>query len=234
MPTVLLVRHGQASFDSDDYDRLSPLGARQAAHLGDWFGRCARPVHALHRGALLRHRQTAEHFLEALPPPLRPQAEVRVDPGFDEYDHDAILLALRPDFADKSAMRAWTSQQPQPRRAFQALFAEAMQRWMAGAHDDYPETWAAFQSRCLAALQRSIAAAPEAKSLVIVSSGGPISAICQALLGLSDERTGELCYGLVNSGVTRLLHGAGRISLHALNDIAHLEVQGDPGLVTYR
>jgi broad specificity phosphatase PhoE len=30
MSEIYLIRHGQASFGSDNYDRLSPLGVRQA------------------------------------------------------------------------------------------------------------------------------------------------------------------------------------------------------------
>ena len=42
MPSVLLVRHGQASFGSDDYDVLSEVGHRQAevvAAYGRKYGR---------------------------------------------------------------------------------------------------------------------------------------------------------------------------------------------------
>ena len=34
MGTIYLIRHGQASFDSADYDQLSDLGQLQAAQLG--------------------------------------------------------------------------------------------------------------------------------------------------------------------------------------------------------
>ena len=34
MSRLFLVRHGQASFLSDDYDRLSPLGLEQSRRLG--------------------------------------------------------------------------------------------------------------------------------------------------------------------------------------------------------
>ena len=37
MGTIYLVRHGQASFGSDDYDQLSPLGEEQSWHLGQWL-----------------------------------------------------------------------------------------------------------------------------------------------------------------------------------------------------
>ncbi|MEC8667907.1 MAG: histidine phosphatase family protein, partial [Pseudomonadota bacterium] len=34
MPTLYLIRHGQASFGADDYDVLSPIGHEQARALG--------------------------------------------------------------------------------------------------------------------------------------------------------------------------------------------------------
>ena len=35
--SLLLVRHGQASAGSDDYDRLSSRGQEQSARLGRWL-----------------------------------------------------------------------------------------------------------------------------------------------------------------------------------------------------
>jgi broad specificity phosphatase PhoE len=235
MPQIHLVRHGQASFHADDYDCLSPLGEQQSRLLGDWFGRCRRAVHALHRGGLTRHRQTAEGFLEGLPAPLRPAGDTAVDPGFDEFDHDAMMLAHRPEFATPGAMKAWLVQQPDPKRAFQRLFAQAMGRWMSGEHDaDYRESWAAFRARCVAALHRAIDASDGADTLVIVSSGGPISAICQHVLALNDDATARVCFGLANSGVTRLAWSGERLHLMQLNSTAHLEIAGNPALISYR
>lgn len=235
MGQIHLVRHGQASFDADDYDCLSALGERQSRLLGEWFGRCNRAVHALHRGTLKRHRQTAEGFLEALPAALRPAGMAEPDAGFDEFDHDAMLLAARPDFRAPGAMRAWLREQPRPRRAFQQLFAEAMARWMSGAHDaDYTLGWPAFRLRCVAALERALASAEDGHSMLVVTSGGPISAICQHLLGLADDKAAQVCFGLVNSGVTRISFSGARLHLAQLNSAAHLEVTADPGLVSYR
>jgi broad specificity phosphatase PhoE len=235
MGQIYLVRHGQASFNADDYDQLSPLGAQQARRLGDWFARCGRRVDAVHLGTLRRHRQTAEHFIETLRADLRAPAEPAVDAGFDEYDHEAILLAARPGFAGPADLRAWTARQAHPRRAFQQLFAEAMLRWVSGRHDaDYAESWVGFRTRCMAALQGCIERAGASKTLVVVTSGGPISAICQALMELSDRGACELCFNLANSGVTQLLHGAGRISVAQLNSLAHLEAAGDPALLSWR
>ena len=44
MPTLTLVRHGQASFGADDYDHLSDLGRRQGVRLGRRARHPARPA----------------------------------------------------------------------------------------------------------------------------------------------------------------------------------------------
>ena len=37
MGELVLVRHGQASFGAEDYDKLSPLGHQQSKWLGEYF-----------------------------------------------------------------------------------------------------------------------------------------------------------------------------------------------------
>ena len=37
MSELYLVRHGQASFGADNYDKLSPLGHKQSYVLGQYF-----------------------------------------------------------------------------------------------------------------------------------------------------------------------------------------------------
>ena len=39
MGTLYCIRHAQASFGSDNYDKLSDLGHGQSRHTGDWFAR---------------------------------------------------------------------------------------------------------------------------------------------------------------------------------------------------
>ncbi len=43
MASLYLIRHGQASFGSDNYDQLSPLGQRQADVSGRFF--CDTKLH---------------------------------------------------------------------------------------------------------------------------------------------------------------------------------------------
>ncbi len=235
MGQIFLVRHAQASFASDDYDRLSPLGLEQSRLLGAWLARCGqRFTHCAH-GTLRRQSQSAEACLAEMPAALRPPGPSIVDPGFDEYDSADVIVRHRPDLGDRAAMQRFIVASEDPRRAFQEVFAVAMQRWASGDHDgEYRESWRAFRARCVAALERTVARAGASQDLVVFSSGGPIAAICQHLMGLADAKAIELNWSLVNSSMTRLLYGRGRISVHVLNAYPHLEAAGQRAAITYR
>jgi broad specificity phosphatase PhoE len=235
MGQILLVRHAQAQFATDDYDRLSEVGREQARLLGDWFARGRRKLDAAVTGRLRRHRETAEACLERVPEALRPPGDWRADAGFDEYDADHVVLCHRPELASPEALRAHIHASDNPRRAFQELFVAAMTRWMGGEHDaDYREPWRVFQERCAAALKRVVAEAGPSARIVVFTSGGPIAAICQHLLGLTPQRTLEVNSVLVNCATTGLLYQPQQVSLSFLNNYAHLEQVGDPRMVTYR
>lgn len=234
MGRILLVRHAQAHFGTDDYDRLTDLGLAQARRLGEAFGERGVRFDAAVAGTLKRHRQTAESCLGAMPTALRPAGELRADDGFDEYDADEIVLRHSPEFADAAALRAHLRASANPRRTFHALFAGAMTRWMGGADDgDYRESWSAFRGRCVASLERIVSEAGASRSTVVFTSGGPIAALCQHLLGLTPQRTLEVNSVLVNCATTGLLYNPEAVSLSFLNNYSHLE-GGDPRMVTYR
>jgi len=225
MGTIHLVRHGQASFGSADYDRLSDLGLRQSALLGEWLARLGQPAERVVCGTLRRHRQTAEACLAAWGAP----PDMTENDGFNEFDHRDILTRARPDLAEDGALARLVAG-PNGRRAFQKVFAAAVERWMAGAHDDdYAEPWPAFRARCVAALDRLAAADGD---VWIFTSGGPIAALVQHVLGLSDARMLELNWGIANAGVTRLVLGGRRLG--GFNCVAHLEAAGGGALITYR
>jgi len=234
MGQILLVRHAQAQFGTDDYDRLSEVGREQARLLGEWFARGRSKLDAAVTGRLRRHRETAEACLERVPEPLRPPGDWRPDAGFDEYDADHVVLCHRTDFADPAALRAHVRASDNPRRAFQDMFVAAMKRWMCGEHDtDYREPWRVFQERCAAALKRVVAEAGPSARVVVFTSGGPIAAICQHLLGLTAQRTLDVNSVLVNCATTGLLYQPEQVSLSFLNNYSHLE-NGNPQMVTYR
>jgi phosphohistidine phosphatase SixA len=92
MGTLYLVRHGQASFGAEDYDRLSDLGRRQCAQLGSWMKGRGLAFEAVLRGSLRRHRES----LEALAGELPGLPEALEWPGLNEYDSEAVIAAIHP------------------------------------------------------------------------------------------------------------------------------------------
>ncbi len=231
MSAIYLIRHGQASFGAQDYDQLSARGAEQGRALGRWFAQLGLPFDQAICGSLRRHRQTAEACLEQLnaPPALQ------IDAGFDEYDHQEMLLRAEPAFADPQSAGAFLQGHDNPRKAFQAVFVRAFARWTSGLHDaDYRESWPTFRDRCLAALDRVMNAAPRSSTIVVFTSGGPISAITHRLLGTAEDRLSDLNASIANASITRILFQPGHVTLNSLNTISHLEAADDPALVTYR
>jgi broad specificity phosphatase PhoE len=232
---IYLVRHGQASFGAADYDQLSAHGVEQSRLLGQWLAACKVGVGEVVTGSLKRHKQTAAACLAAMPG--TPAADAwRTEPGFDEYDHVEVLAKHAPQLTDPIAAKDALGSETDIKKSFQKIFAQAMARWMGGQHDgDYRESWPAFRARCIGAAKRIVETAG-GQTVIVFTSGGPIAAICQELLGIPNERAAMVNFSLANSSVTRLLFSGkdGRISLSYLNNFAHLEQTGQVESVTYR
>ena len=88
MPSILLVRHGQASFGGPDYAVLSDTGHRQAAAVADELRARGVRVGRLVCGGLARQRDTAAPLAEWL------GVDAEVDPRWDEYSTEDLATAL--------------------------------------------------------------------------------------------------------------------------------------------
>ena len=235
MGQIYLVRHGQASFGSADYDQLSELGSEQARLLGEWFTHCNQKFHRVVTGDMKRHRQTADACIAVLPKASRVDTEWQTDADFNEYDHHEVMIRHRPDFADSEVVRRFIMETANGKRKFQREFEHAMARWMSGQHDaDYREPWPVFRGRCIAALARLVDSAGASQNIVVFTSGGTIATLCQHVLGISDRQMAELNWSLVNCAVTKLFYRSDRITLSYLNNFAHLEWLGESNAITYR
>ena len=226
MARLHLVRHGQASFDKEDYDQLSDRGVAQARLLGAWLADIGARPGALVAGALKRHRQTAESCVES----WGVAAAVATDGGLDEFDHRELLDRFRPDLAGPGVLRRHLAADADPHRAFQKIFTAAVERWIGGAHDgDYRESWSGFRARCVAALDRA-----EGEDVWVFTSGGPIAAILQHVLGVADRKAIELSWSVLNASVTTLARGRSGLRLISFNGVGHLERAADTSLITSR
>lgn len=230
MGVVYLVRHGQASFGAADYDQLSELGVTQAKVLGEALQARLPRVDAVITGTMARHWQTADACLKALGVAV-PHQRVA---GFNEYDHEEIIVRHIPRYVDKGLMMQDLAETPDPRRAFQELFTQAVARWVEGRHDaDYAESWAGFRDRSLRALTELIQGLGASKTALVFTSGGPITAICQDLLHIPDEHAFRLNWTLANCGITKVVYSERGRYLASLNEHSHFE-GAQRALLTYR
>ncbi|MEK8033126.1 histidine phosphatase family protein [Ideonella sp. DXS29W] len=221
MGTLYLVRHGQASFGSHDYDRLSELGHRQCRALGEHFRSMNLRFASVLTGTLRRHRETYEGIAEGLGQSPAPE----VCAGLDEYNPEAIVRAVYSGELPKP-------DSPEAVRQHFRLLREGLVAWMQGqAVPAGMPSFADFSAGVAGALARAREQADE--DVLIVSSGGPISVAVGQVLGLQPEAVVELNLRIRNSAVTEFVANPKRHSLLSFNGLPHLHRPELADWVTY-
>lgn len=216
--SLLLVRHGQASYGAADYDNLSERGQLQSRRLGEWLARGGHRFRAVVVGGMRRHRQTAEGVAAAFATQGLDLPEPVADTGFAEFDHQAVFgayLARDPEHPIAVASR---SGHP---RDVGAMLQAALLAWAGGELAGLPESWAAFGQRVQSAGERLEALADGGEALVL-SSGGVISRLAQMALDVPDPRAVELNLSLRNSALSEFHPHGGRLRLGSWNALPHL------------
>jgi broad specificity phosphatase PhoE len=230
MGAIYLIRHAQASFGAADYDQLSEMGMTQSKMLGRALLERRPRTDRIVCGTMRRHHQTAEGCLEAMSLPF----ELERDAAWNEYDHQNVLHVFDRRYEDPAVLAGELAASDNPRKRFQEIFVASMDRWVGGQHDgEYAESWPAFKARVNGALARLNAALGKSQGALVFTSGGPIAAVCGALLNLSGEDALRLNSKLANASVTKLVCGAKEIHLSTLNEHAHFEGE-HASFITYR
>ncbi|HEX8205165.1 MAG TPA: histidine phosphatase family protein [Solirubrobacteraceae bacterium] len=224
MPSILLVRHAQASFGGENYDVLSDHGAVQTKALVADLKEREVAIDRIVSGSLERQKDTAGPIAEML------GLDLAIDARWDEYVTRDILT----HHSDEQV-----SEERQPRddappvssRDFQAILERALHAWIeAGEGGPADEPYTAFAGRVEAALRELAENLGSGETALVCTSGGPISAACSALLRVPAATFVSFNRVTINTGVTKIVHGRGGTSLVSFNEHAHLAAED----VTYR
>ncbi len=224
MGTLFLVRHGQASFGSENYDRLSDLGRRQCHRLGEYFRTRGRRFETVITGTLARHAQSWNAMAEGLGDSA-PTASVRCTSAFDEYDSDAVIAAVLAQPLAPPVSR-------EDMRTHFRVLREGLASWIDGRTS--PSGMPSFVE--FAAGIRAVL--DEVRSdctgdVLIVSSGGPIANAVAQVVGAPPAATIALNMRIRNSAVTEFTFTPKRHELLTFNALPHLDDPAWQHAVTY-
>lgn len=212
MAEFYLVRHGQASFGTDNYDRLSMLGKQQSLWLGQYFAERNIQFDRVIIGTQLRHRQTADGICCGIGQSLI----FSEHPGLNEYDFYSLYNALGDEHAALKQLAA------ADKRDFYKGLKQVLQLWavdqLAGT---LPESWEAFARRVNDA--RHFIQQCGAQRVLVVSSGGPIGMMGRQVLEAPANTAIELNLQVKNTSFSHFYFNEHAIKLASFNNIAHLD-----------
>lgn len=218
MGEIVLIRHGQASFGTDNYDELSPIGWEQARVLGDYFREREMQFDRLICGAMVRHRQTLAGIVDSEPEIL---------PGLNEYDFHTLVNGYLRQFPVEPPLNLKDS------RVFYRQLRITLGAWANGSlQTGLPETWADFEGRIHASLD-ALRAQADAQRVLVVSSGGAISMLVRAVLGLTVDQMISMNLQMANTGITRMLFKGDKVRLQSWNGVPHLDHPKTKHLITF-
>lgn len=214
---LLVVRHGQASFGADDYDKLSELGHQQSKAVGDVLRAAGWLPDRTITGSLTRQIET----LSAMG--FDQGAEQHA--GFNEYDFHNLLEAR----FDGDVPDLVTSE----RKIHFRTLRETVLEWQSGGLENASESWGDFTGRVAAAIK--FACDTEAKRVLVVSSGGAIGQMTAAAMDAPAAQMMELNLQVKNTSMTRFIFSkrTGAFFLHEFNATPHMMTEQAANMMTY-
>ncbi|MEH6569648.1 MAG: histidine phosphatase family protein [Halioglobus sp.] len=235
MASIYVIRHGQASFGAENYDKLSDLGCRQATVLGHYLRDCNIHFDAAYSGDLQRQRKTAELALASQPGAV-PHT---IDARFNEVRNDEQLEFLVPEvIKTNEPIQALMKKGLSASKDYQKVIEGVFNYWVSKqCNEPRIQSWEEYSSAVHAALAQVIQAQGSGKTVGIFTSGGTIATIVAHVLGLDGSHAYTFYEPVINCSVTRLFYSPHKVSLSYFNDHSFLDVlgqQNDESLLSYR
>jgi len=233
MAELFLIRHAQASFGAENYDKLSELGHKQSRWLGEFLATQNFDFDQVMRGDMVRHRETLEGLhlgIKAHPEFTDLDKKIQAAEIFtnlNEFDFRAVaegFLKLRPEIKpDKNATRS----------EFYKIFKLAILAWSQGEIDEFvPETFSEFRGRVIGFVDL-LKKEHVGKKILAVTSGGAIGMAISHMLGANEESMIELNVQIRNTSISHCFFNQKRARLHTFNHVPHMENTDKKEFITY-
>jgi broad specificity phosphatase PhoE len=162
-----------------------------------------------------RHTQTEAAVREGYFAAGLQLPEPETDPGLAEFDHHAVFDTFARTHADHPSIAAAREGGLQ---SFGAMIHHALTAWSQDRLPGVPETWNQFGARARDTLARLQDARGE---VLVLSSGGIISRITQAVIGVDDRAAIDLNLSLRNAGLCEFNRRPYGLALSSWNALPH-------------
>ncbi|MEQ9364257.1 MAG: histidine phosphatase family protein [Leptospirales bacterium] len=230
---LYLIRHGQAG--GEKYNKLTPLGERQARALGVYFARQKIKVDLAATGSLERQQETYQLFSEAFaaeagaPPPAP-----TIVPGLDEITPDIWFTLgeeLRhkdPEFRDDFKHWLGSLRESEKRgvakEAYINVLTQVIKVWVKGDYQARDiESFQDFHQRVLETRTQLPGATTHPGDLVVISSGTPIALLIGEALGFDLKRSLEFTRRVANTSLSIFeMNGDAAWEPITINSLPHL------------
>jgi len=231
LSSLLLIRHGQASFGADDYDVLSARGIEQSRALGRHLAAQGQRIDAVYAGPRRRHADTARHLRDAAAEAGAPLPEPIAIAELDEFPAIEMLRLWLPKLAADDPELAAALAGGDVGRAALVAFDRVTKAWANGSLDvGELESFAAFAARVARGLAAIMQAEGRGRQVLVVTSGGPISIAVRGCLELGEEPTLRAALALANASTTEVKWRGDETTLFGYNHVHYLPRE----LITYR
>lgn len=237
MAEIFLVRHGQASFGSDNYNQLSELGYQQGRLLGQHFLQQEKQFESLYAGSLARQQQTGQALIDTYRTAGVDTPELSINPDWNEFDNHAQVELLLPMLIQsRPELKADADNMLSDKKCFQKVLRAVFQYWIL----EQPvcadlESWVEAKQRFEDALNHAMRNNKAGKSAAVFTSGGTIAAVTASVMGVGADKVYGLFEPVINASITRFVHNQSNISLSSFNEHQFLNaLSPNKNMISYR
>ncbi|MBK07265.1 MAG: hypothetical protein CL920_06765 [Deltaproteobacteria bacterium] len=235
MGVLYVVRHGQASFMSEDYDQLSDKGVAQSTALGQYWADEGRQWSHIFVGPCKRHQQTHDAVAAVYKERGLPWPEPLPMPALDEHQGAELLHKALPQLAEQDEeIQQWMTAFSETRnaKAFQKIFEKLTRMWAKEEiNPEGVESWKAFRQRIRDGRQQFLSCEGDKLRIAAFTSGGPVGCVTGDALGVDDEGILELSWQVYNTAYAEFLFTDERFTLRRFNVTPHITTRD---MLTYR
>ncbi len=215
MSSLVVIRHGQASYGAANYDELSSLGQGQSEQLGEYLAGQGNEIDAIYVGPKKRHEQTCTALRQGAARAGLTLPEPILANGLDEFPAFELFRMHYPVDGDSSDAVVTGDAEDK----FPALCLS----WLKGELDSGDlESAKEFESRVHQCLLDIAQQQGEGKRVLVITSGGPVMVAMKQSLALDAYNACQLLWVTANTSVSEFRCTQEKLLLHYFNALSHL------------